>query len=69
MKMRCMNKMSLEKAVLYYCCICGKVIGDCPICDKSYSAALLIFIDEGKEGMLALCKRCLNKLNLGFKLR
>jgi hypothetical protein len=61
-------KVILKSSDLYYCCLCGKVLGTCPFCGKSYGFPFLIFINEGKEGMLALCKKCLNSLNL-FKVK
>ena len=55
-------KVIMKSGDLYRCCICGKVLGSCSFCDKYYGFPFLIFINEGKEGMVALCKKCLNKI-------
>jgi hypothetical protein len=61
-------KVIVKSGQLYQCAICNKVLGVCPICGREYSFPIILFIDEGRKGMITLCWKCFNKLNLGLKL-
>jgi hypothetical protein len=62
-------KVEMESGDLHYCSLCGKVLGDCPVCGQSYGFPLILFIDGGGKGAIILCRKCFNKLGLGVKLK
>jgi len=57
-------KVEMKSGDLHYCALCGKILGSCPFCDADYACPIMLFIDEGKRGMIALCLKCFNKLGL-----
>jgi len=52
-----------ESGNLYRCGLCKKIIGTCTFCDKNYGFPVLMFIDEGKKGMIAICRDCLSYIS------
>jgi len=58
----------MESTNIYECASCKRILGSCSF-GHEYAFPMLIFLDEGRKGMIALCKECFNKLGFGIKLR
>jgi len=57
-------KVEMKSGDLHYCSSCGKVLGTCTFCDRTYEFPLYLFLNEGKKGAIVLCLDCFNLLRL-----
>lgn len=45
---------------IHRCAKCKTPLGSCPICCIDYGFPIMLFINEGKDGMIVLCMDCVN---------
>lgn len=58
----------MKSSNIYECASCKRILGSCSF-GHDYAFPILIFLDKGRKGMIALCKECFNKLGFDLKLR
>lgn len=62
-------KVIARSGDLFRCSLCGRVLGSCPFCGAEYEFPIILYLDEGRRGMVPLCSSCFESLGLKIRAR
>jgi len=61
-------RVIMKSGSVYECARCSRILGSCTFNPEyEYEMPILIFLNKGEKGMIALCTDCANALGLIFK--